>query len=221
LNARRGRRAIASGALLVAAVTAAFSVSRAARAHDVGLSQSDFTMDGSVVRAHLVLAASDLEGLLDIDRDGRVTIAEVDAGRSALATLISHDTEVTAGGAPCPGTLERVSVEGVDGVALDATFACTSASGELSVVLHWLGTRPPGHRHVARLVAGKRTMSAVLAADHQGTSITLDAPTAPAPDSNARGVKERSASWWWWPAVALGATIALLGLRKLRYNRRP
>lgn len=208
------RRALRLGALAIALATA-----RTAWAHDVGLSQSDFTFEGGAVRAHIVLAAPDLSGLLDVDRDGRVTIAEVDAGAASLAILATRDTEVTAGGAPCPGTLEQIRIEGVDGVALDVTYACPrDASGELAVVMHWLGARPPGHRHVARLVAGKRTMSAVLTAERQGTSIELErgASAAPAPTG------ARDLSWWWIVApVAGAATIALLALRKLRYNRRP
>ena len=199
----------------LALALAALGIAGAASAHDTGLSQSDFTVEGDAVRAHLVLAAPDLEALLDADHDGRVTLAEVDGGRAGLASLV-RDTEVTAGGAPCPGALEGVSVEGVDGVAIDARFACPAgATGELAVTLHWLGARPPGHRHVARLVSGKRTMSAVLDAQRQGTSIAMDAPRAPT------APKEEPAPRAWWIALALAATIGALAWWKLRYNRRP
>lgn len=187
-------------------------LARAASAHDIGLSQSTFTLDRNTVHAHVVLAAPDVGDLLDADGDGRVTLGEVDAGRSRLGALVPHDTEVTVGGARCTGSLDGVSVEGADGIALDATFACPPAHGELAVVLHWLGARPPAHRHVMHLVAGERTMSAVLTAERQGTAVALARPEAPAA---AKG-SGRTGSWAWWVGALALTALALFVLRTRR-----
>lgn len=181
----------------------------AANAHDVGLSQSTFTLDRDTVRAHVVLAAPDVADLLDADGDGLVTFDEVGAGRPRLGTLAVRDTEVAVGGARCGGALDGVAIEGADGIALDATFACPPAQGELTVVLHWLGARPPTHRHVMRLVAADRTMSAVLTRERQGTALALATPASPAGASVAR----QAGSWAWWLAALGLAAIVLFVLR--------
>lgn len=187
-------------------------LARAASAHDLGLSQSTFTLDRNTVRAHIVLAAPDVGDLLDADGDGRVTLGEADAGRPRLGALVLHDTEVTVGGARCTGSLDGVSVEGADGIALDATFACPRAQGELAVVLNWLGTRPPAHRHVMHLVAGERTMSALLTAERQGTAVALAGPQAPA----AAKASGPAGSWAWWIGALALTALALFVLRTRR-----
>lgn len=167
---------------------AAWLAAAPAGAHDLEVSRSEWTLEGSTVRAHL-------------------EVAERSLGDRKLSALVLRETEVAVGGAPCEPTVERAWTEGGDGAAVDARFACPAGAGDVSVNLRWLASLPPGHRHVAHLAVGKAGLTALLTADRPVASLSPP-PAPPPPPPKPEPV-------WPWIALAAGAAgaIGLLSAR--------
>ncbi len=176
MERRRSAAALALGVGLVAAP---------ARAHEVGLSRGDYTVDGARVKAQVVFARKELIGLvagLDADHDGALTEAELAAGRDSIEGALVDRIRVEGDGVPCPGTLERVDLAEQDGVAVRAVHRCARRPVQLGVELAFLADLSSGHRHLARASAGASLIDAVLSQRNPSLSLAVPADTgAPAP----------------------------------------
>ena len=96
-----GTRTLAAVALIAACL----------QAHDLNQSESRLEVDGPVVRATTLVDLLEFPGV-DADRDGRVSIAELDRSIAAVfATLKSHLTLASDGAAPLRVTLDRHELE--------------------------------------------------------------------------------------------------------------
>jgi hypothetical protein len=164
-----------------------------ASAHDLGVSKSDFMVDGQNVHAHFEMAERELEGM--------------DGGPPDVFPALVSSARVTLGSNLCAITIERVYLIENDGIALDATYACPETAGELSIDMAWLGSMPEGHRHVAHLVSAKTALTALLTAEHRTASVKGTAPP-PAPP--------RAAPLWPWIAGAAAVAIALAAAWRLK-----
>jgi hydrogenase/urease accessory protein HupE len=143
----------------------------AARAHTVGISQSDFALEGRAdVRGELVFARGEGERLLGDHTEE----AEVRA-------LVDRGVDVRADGDVCPVRTARAGeVEG-DGLRIDATFACDHAPRVLTVTLYLLAELPPSHRHLLRLSSGPLSSQVTLRGAERQASLQLADPPAAAP----------------------------------------
>jgi hypothetical protein len=182
----------------------------AAAAHDLGLSQSEVKVRGKEVDVHLVLAARELGRLVDADGDGVVTEGEVASARTTVEARLVARTAVSVDGKPCTPGAPRAAVDAKDGIAVDVTYACPEAPGELAVRYDWLGDVTPGHKHVATVIGGTKTLQALLDAEHRGTSLSLPRRAEPPASSAPPWVR-------WLVVAAIGAAAGVvLGIRRLR-----
>ena len=153
---------------------------RVASAHVIGISRGEYTPQGAGVGVELTMRADDaalaVTGL-DADGDGRVSPAEIDAARAALASVFVSGLTVRADGSPCSGSLEDARPDAPDGLRIVAAYTCPCAVTHLHLGLGFLERLPAAHRHLAtvRLPAGNVDTLAVLARP----SIDVDVQAAP------------------------------------------
>ncbi len=107
-----------------------FLVAGRADAHAIGLSNGEWTANGTVLDAKLTFARGELS-----DLGG----AEVVAGVAVTASRI-----------PCPGEVVAVETTENDGVAVRGKWSCPAA-GSMRVEMPVLAALSRGHRHVARV----------------------------------------------------------------------
>jgi hydrogenase/urease accessory protein HupE len=166
-----------------------------ARAHAVGASRGEYTMDGAVLRAEATFARGDLVAVvpsLDPDADGRFDGADVVAARGALAKAMAGGVAVRADGAPCAGAFDGARLVEEDGVTLAATYTCGSRPARLEIELRVLNELPRGHRHLAHVTmgtpAGPVVIDEVASAAHDIVALALP-PAAGASPVPARAVE--------------------------------
>jgi hypothetical protein len=138
---------------------------RPAAAHTPGLSTADFDVepDGRV-EARLVFATAEpLRGIPLKDDD--------------LRAFVTDGVEVDADGAACAPTFRGAGVTEVDGLALEASYACPPEPAEIAVTLYYLSALGPAHREIARITAGSATSEAVLSGDRRAIALRLPADT--------------------------------------------
>jgi hypothetical protein len=155
MSAREGKLGVA-----VALAMAVLSMEGLARAHAIGLSRGSYSMTGTRVRAEIVLARAEAVALipsLDPEHRGVLSDDAVRLGRPALVAAIVEKTKVTAGSAPCPGSLQSATLTEADGITLSADFDCPSGSTSAHVELGFIDGLSPGHRHEASIVSAGRT----------------------------------------------------------------
>jgi hypothetical protein len=203
-----------AGVLLLGLVT----FSRVVRAHSVGLSTADFSVEGDgSVQARLTFATAEpLGGLsLDRDHDGVVTQEDVAAARDDLRAFLLQGVEVDADGSACSASFRDADLSERDGLVLEASFACPRDSEVVEVTLFYLNALPSGHREIGRMVAGERTASAVLTADHRAMALRVREPLR-GQQGASRFSKDRA-------VILLGAVCLLgsLGWRARRWRRPP
>lgn len=158
-------------------------VAASAEAHPADVSQSEWTIDGNVVR-------------------GRVEVAVRDLGGQALRELLERKTQVDLGG-PCKTAIIEIDEpKGEDGEAVQARFDCPSAGGMFGLKLAWLEGMSPEHKHVAHVTYGSAALTAVLTRDNALTTLAAP-PTPQPPPAPAR---------WPWIAVGI-AFLVLVALR--------
>jgi len=148
-------------------------VPRLAAAHTPGLSTADFELgaDG-LVDARFVFAAAE-PGLPATPEDMRAFLLD--------------GVDVTADGARCAPTFRDAGTYAVDGLAMEATYACPAPAAdtrELAVTLYYLSALGPGHREIARITAGSATREAVLTGERR--ALALELPASPRRDRRAR-----------------------------------
>lgn len=159
----------------------ALFVARLGAAHTPGLSQASFdVLPGGRVEARLTFASAEpLRGVvLDRGHDGVVTAEDVAAASPDLAKFVLDGVDVTADGARCAGTFREASLQEMDGLVLESTYACREDATRIEATLYYLGGLPRSHREVARITAGSATSEALLSADKR--AIAIDLPVDPA-----------------------------------------
>ena len=147
---------------------------REAYAHAVGLSKGDYVASGADVVAELTLARPELASAvdnLDANDDGVVDEAELARRRAEIEAFVVAGVSIQGDGAPCPGSLEAVSLTDQDGVLVRARFRCASVASDLSVRLTLLGALPFGHRHIAHAALLAASNDDVLYRGHEEIAV--------------------------------------------------
>ncbi len=144
--------------------------------------------------------------VLDRNHDGVVTDEELAAARPDLEQFVVEGVGVDADGTACPGRLAGAQLTSGDGLELDAVFACGILPRRLTVTLYYLSDLGPGHREVARIVAGSLSEQKLLSHTDRQIALALPEP----PSSRSRFF------WLWGPAAILAAVLAALVVRRLR-----
>jgi hypothetical protein len=136
---------------------------RLVHAHTPGLSTAVFEVQGDGrVDARLVFATAEpLRGTPLDPQD--------------LGAFVLDGVDVQADGERCQGTFRGARVTEVDGLVLDASYACSPGAGEVVATLYYLGDLSPGHREIARISAGSATSEAVLTSDRRAIALRLPA----------------------------------------------
>jgi hypothetical protein len=151
---------------------------RLAYAHTLGMSTAAFEVnaDGHI-EAVFVFASAEPLGGAPLDRED-------------LQAFLLDGVDVTADGKRCDATFRGASISEVDGLVLNASYSCTDCPpdaptecnrgaapwggfGEITVTLYYLSALPPGHREIARIVAGNATSEAVLSGDRRAIALRL------------------------------------------------
>jgi hydrogenase/urease accessory protein HupE len=152
----------------VLALAAIALLASTARAHTMGLSRGEYTPQGPVVHARIVLRADEaalaVPGL-DSDGDGRLAPREIERARPALQAAFVEPLQVEADGARCSGTLDDAALDPPDGLRLDAVYVCPALPAHLHLRFGFLDRLPNDHRHLAtvHLARGDADTLALLA----------------------------------------------------------
>ena len=96
-----------------------------------------------------------------------------------LRAFVMDGVDVTADGARCEGTYRGASVTEVDGLLLQASYACPQGARDITVTLYYLSALRPGHREVARIVGppgSNASVEGVLTGDRRSLSLHLPGP---------------------------------------------
>jgi hypothetical protein len=191
-------------------------LTRLAAGHTPGLSQAafDVTAGGRVEARFTFASAEPLGGVaLDRGRDGVVTAEDVAAASSDLAKFLADGVDVTADGARCPATFREASLQEVDGLVLEATYACPEDSARIEATLYYLSRLPRSHREVARITSGAATEESLLSADKRAIALTL-------PVDPARAHRRRTGRTLVFAAALFAATMIALFLWRWRAAKR-
>ncbi len=194
----------------------ALFVARLGAAHTPGLSQASFdVLPGGRVEARLTFASAEPLGgvVLDRGRDGVVTADDVAAASADLAKFVLDEVDVTADGARCPATFREASLQEVDGLVLEATYACPEDAAHIEATLYYLGGLSRSHREVARISAGSATTEALLSAEKR--AIAMDLPV-----DEARAQRRRKGRILVFAAALFAATMLVLFVWRWRAGRK-
>jgi len=143
-------------------------VPRPGSAHTQGLSTAELSVepDGHVDARLTFATAEPLAGMTPSPDD--------------LRAFVLDGVDVTADGARCDATFRGASVTDVDGLLLEASYACPAGAREIGVTLYYLSALRPGHREIARIVGppgSNAAVEGVLTGDRR--ALTLRVPAAP------------------------------------------
>jgi hypothetical protein len=184
------------------AVVALLFSGRLALAHSPGLSVAEFEVQpAGRVLARLTFASAEALGGLSLGREGVVTPEDVSAAQEDLRAFLLRGVGVDADGSACAPTFRGAALTDVDGLVLDASYACPGDAADIQVTLYYLSALPRGvtHKGIARIVAGSAVSEAVLSGDHRAIDLRLPV--------RARRISPRRR---WLAALALGAVAGLL-----------
>jgi hypothetical protein len=147
------------------AIMAAIVLPRPAAAHTPGLSTAAFDVqpDGRVDARLVFATAEPFRGTPLRDDD--------------LRAFVLDGIEVDADGSACPATFRGAGVTEVDGLVVEASYACAQGPGVVAVTLYYLSSLGPAHREVARITAGSATSEAVLSSDRRAMALRLPTST--------------------------------------------
>ena len=134
-------------------------------AHAVGVSRGDYRAEGSRVRADVVFARKELVAalpVLDVDRDGELSGAELAGGRGALEVWVRRGIVVSTPAGPCDGEIDAATLTEQDGVDVTAAYRCAGPVAAFSVRLLLLAELSLGHRHLVAATSASETVHGVL-----------------------------------------------------------
>lgn len=156
------------------AVLAALAWTRAAAAHEVGLSKGRYRDTGGAVEATLAFARLEALRLLpeaDLDGSRSFDASEVSQAASLADERVVRRVRVSKGGEACRGAVTSVRLVEEDGLELDARFDCPKGRGLLELRVDLLDDLRAGHRHLASLESGERRVPKMLAGDDRALSL--------------------------------------------------
>lgn len=184
------------------AAFAAFAFS--AHAHETGVSQSDFVVEGRYVRASLAFAR------------GEASLVARGGSEDAARDVVAKDIAIHADGDACEGALDAAGFRD-DGYQLDATYACPHAPHDLDITLYFVDALPRDHRHVARAQAGATTAQALVDATHRSITLRIESNPRPAASSSLIVVLEVIAGIM--ITLAIGGSAVIVLRRRLAGER--
>jgi hydrogenase/urease accessory protein HupE len=173
-------------------VLALLLVAERALAHAIGLSTGEYSAHGSTLVVKMAFARNEvaqLAPMLDKNRDGHITAAEVSEAKSLLTEKILRRIRVTQMGAECTPALDDAGLTEQDGILLGAHWSCSAADKPFEVQLDLLDDLARGHRHVARAVSGETTSDTVLFGDQK----TIEVPAGAGNESEAPAASKSDA----------------------------
>ncbi len=160
-----------AAALLRAAlgVAAALFLSPVASAHQVGVSQGRYGVEGDHVHAELTFARTEL-----LDRLARLSGSDHAPSSAELVPALQKELVprllVRSASGPCDGRVDSVRDSAPDGLVVATEYRCAPSSGDVHADLRFLDVLEHGHRHVAHVAqveSGAVTTDLVL---YQGNS---------------------------------------------------
>ena len=146
----RAAQLVAVGSLFIA---------RSASAHQAGLSRGEYKVLGSDVDASLVFSNSEVSAAiaaLDLDHDGRLSMADLDAEHDEVTKVFVEPLVIRADGEPCPSHLVDARIDSADGILVAVKYACSHAPALLTIDVGFLDRLTSTHRHLAEITNGSR-----------------------------------------------------------------
>jgi hypothetical protein len=146
----------------------ALAVTGPAQAHKASDAYLSWRIDGATVEQRTDIALRDLDRDLNLDADdnGALSWGEVRQRWGAIEHLAAEGVRVTADGAACRATATSAPqiVEHTDGryAVLQRTLQCPRAVQRLELDYRLFGLTDAAHRGIARIVAPRHEVSAVL-----------------------------------------------------------
>ena len=152
---------------LLAACLSVFALD--AGAHEIGISQGQYTPSGESLRIELGLARGELLvaiPALDTDANGELGAAELEAGHSLLVATLDQGVAVQRGEHTCHRESLSARLSEADGVAFELDYACADRPDPWQVRLDLLDRLTLGHRHLAAVRASEGESRFVLYSGH-------------------------------------------------------
>jgi len=207
-------------------VLALVSAPLAAHAHQIGLSQGLFRVDGAVIHATFTFARGELRALapqLDQDDDATLSELELMSGEALLRERLVEAVKLRLGGSPCAPKFERAALVEEDGLEVLASYHCPTAASELEIDFTPLIRLGGGHRHIARIVRVRDGLRVERVLHRLRTHLGLDldalaaSPPPPPPPTGSTSTSHATpaADRELWPYFALGVEHILSGLDHL------
>ncbi len=139
---------------------------RHACAHATGVSRGEYRASGTVLRALYVFSDAELAAAfveLDVDHDGKLSPAEVEAGAQAFDVDLVDATHVSADDVPCAPHFDSVKINDTDAIEVRASFACDRSIEHLTLDCEFLERFSTEHRHLGVIALDGRETSFVAA----------------------------------------------------------
>jgi hydrogenase/urease accessory protein HupE len=165
--------------------------SRAAVAHEVGLSQGQYRRHGDVLQVELVLAQRDaatLLGRLDPDHDGVIDARALEPAREQLERSVLGSITVAGPSGRCVARLDRSALTERDGLLLAGQLRCAPADGPWLVTVGFVKQLARGHRHAARIALGSSARDELVYGDSPTLEIGPDSSASSQPEEPRRSV---------------------------------
>ena len=115
--------------------------------------------------------------------DARLTFATAEPlgktnprSEADLRAFVLDGVDVTADGSRCQGRYDGAGVTEVDGLVLEASYACPPDAAEIAVTLYYLSALRAGHREIARISGppgSNANVEAVLTGDRRALALKL------------------------------------------------
>ncbi|MGH7439100.1 MAG: HupE/UreJ family protein [Polyangiaceae bacterium] len=143
-----------------------------ARAHDVGLSCSDFVVEGNgTVRAQLVFSPAEA--------------AQLGAeGRDSFRRRVRDGVVVRSDGAPCEPCAPDATDDSAASSGVSLVFACKPPARSIEVELSFVDALPPGSHHLLQIRDGQTSVSTVVSGSTRSATLSVDGHDS-APGSGA------------------------------------
>jgi hypothetical protein len=151
---RRGLRCASARSLAPLVALVAFAAPFTAGAHQIGLSQGLYRVDGAVIHATFTFARGELRALapeLDGDDDATLSELELMSGEALLRERLVEAIAMRLRADVCAPRLERAALVEEDGLEIQASYRCPAPGSALEIDFAPLIRLGGGHRHIARV----------------------------------------------------------------------
>lgn len=169
-----------SPAPLAVALLALLASPQAARAHGAGLSYLDLRVEGGVVRGAFDVPAQDLARklLIDADRDGLLSVSDVEASQAALTRWLAASVRVVAAGQVCQPRTAASELREDALLTVRADWDCGPEIFTLDVASRLLDTLGDGHSTYVRAAKGTITAEQLFTRQDTAATFSLSSQTA-------------------------------------------